>query len=92
MRDETLCGYALLIPYWSNEFGGMILVVDELLVERPLRGQGIARSFFAFIEHDRPFDAVALALEVTPENAPARKLYTSMGFAERHPRMMTRRL
>jgi len=92
MRDETVCGYALLIPYWSNEFGGMVVLVDELVVEKEFRGQGIARSFFAFVEHDHPFEAVALALEVVPENAAARSLYESLQFTERHPRMMTRRL
>jgi hypothetical protein len=28
----TICGYALLIPYWSNEFGGILLFVDEIFV------------------------------------------------------------
>ena len=92
MQDETLCGYSLLIPYWSNEFGGIVVLVDELLVDKTFRSQGIARSFLAFMEHDRPFDAVALALEVSPKNIRARALYESMGFAERSLRMMTRRL
>jgi GNAT superfamily N-acetyltransferase len=92
MRDSVLAGYSLLIPYWSNEFGGMVVLIDELLVESEFRGQGIARAFFAFIDADRPFGAVALALEVSPKNSHARALYESMGFDERHFRMMTRRL
>ena len=62
-----------------------------LLVEKAFRGQGIARSFFAFIERDRPFQAVAFALEVSPKNT-ARALYEGMGFQSRHLQMMTRRL
>jgi GNAT superfamily N-acetyltransferase len=92
MRDDALAGYALLIPYWSNEFGGIVVLIDELLVEKDFRGQGIARSFFAFIERDRPFDAVGLALEVSPKNSRARTLYESMEFTERPLGMMTRRL
>ena len=92
MQDETVCGYSLLIPYWSNEFGGIVVLVDELVVDKAFRGQGIARSFFVFMEHDRPFDAVTLALEVSPKNTRARALYEGMGFGERHLRMMTRRL
>jgi len=92
MQDDLVCGYGLLIPYWSNEFGGILLFVDELVVEKEFRRQGIARAFFAFVERERPFDAVALALEVVPENSRARALYESMGFIERHPRMMTRRM
>ncbi len=92
MRDGAVAGYSLLIPYWSNEFGGVVLLIDELLVEAAFRGQGIARAFFAFVDAERPFGAVALALEVSPKNNAARALYESMGFEERHLRMMTRRL
>ena len=92
MRSDIVCGYALLIPYWSNEFGGTVLLIDELFVEKPHRGQGMARAFFDFVTATRPFDAVALALEVSPKNARARALYEAMGFHERHHRMMTRRL
>src|SRR5258708_34287132 len=92
MREAAVCGYALLIPYWSNEFGGTVLLVDELLVEKEFRGQGMARAFFDFIATDRPFDAVALALEVSPRNAKARARDESAGFRERSHRMLTRRL
>jgi len=92
MQDALVRGYGLLIPYWSNEFGGTVVLVDELLVQKEHRGLGIARAFFEFLAADRPFGAVALALEVSPKNARARALYASMGFDDRHFRMMTRRL
>jgi hypothetical protein len=44
-----LLGYALLIPYWSNEFGGVLLFVDELFVLREVRNRGIGHSFFRFL-------------------------------------------
>ena len=87
-----VCGYALLIPYWSNEFGGTLLFVDELFVDEAHRGQGIARSFLTFLAGDRPYRAVALALEVSPRNERARALYESLGFHQRHHEMMTRTL
>jgi ribosomal protein S18 acetylase RimI-like enzyme len=91
-EGAILVGYSLLIPYWSNEFGGTVLIVDELLVEQQFRGQGIASAFIRFLEQERPFDAVTLALEVSPKNVRARGLYESMGFEERYLRTMTRRL
>ena len=92
MLDGAVVGYALLIPYWSNEFGGIVVLLDELLVEQRFRGRGIARAFLRFLDEHRPFEAVAIALEVSPANARARALYEGMGFAERKLRMMTRRL
>jgi len=92
VEGDAVAGYSLLIPYWSNEFAGTVLIVDELLVEQAFRGQGIASAFFRFLEQERPFDAVTLALEVSPKNARARGLYESMGFEERYLRTMTRRL
>ena len=50
------------------------------------------KSFFAFIERDRPFGAVSFALEVSPKNQRAHALYESLGFEDRYLRMMTRRL
>jgi len=92
MQDALVRGYALLIPYWSNEFGGIVVLVDELLVEKDHRGQGVAQAFVAFLVEARPFEAVALALEVSPHNARARALYERLGFRDRHHRMMTRGL
>ena len=88
----SLCGYALVIPYWSNEFGGTLLFVDEMLVVPEARNQGIGRSFFKYLDEGRPFEAVALALEVSPSNNSARRFYESLGFRPRKNSTLTRRL
>lgn len=76
----SVVGYALLIPYWSNEVGGVICFVDELFVEPGQRGRGWASGLFAWLAEERPFGAVALGLEVTPGNQRARALYAGLGF------------
>jgi GNAT superfamily N-acetyltransferase len=91
LENGNVSGYALLIPYWSNEFGGTLLFVDELFVIRKARNRGIARRFFAFLERERPFSSVALALEVSPRNLRAHQLYQSLGFKIRDHSMLTRR-
>ena len=88
----VLRGYALLVPFWSNEWGGVVLLLDELFVDRESRGRGIAKSFLKYLERERPFDAVVVALEVSSANTRARALYEAVGFTDRHLRMMTRRL
>jgi GNAT superfamily N-acetyltransferase len=84
-----LCGYALLIPYWSNEFGGTLLFVDEMFVIPEACNKGIGRSWFKFLDETRPLDAVALALEVSPHNAGALRLYKSLGFRSRRNSVLT---
>jgi ribosomal protein S18 acetylase RimI-like enzyme len=80
---DVLRGYAILIPYWSNEYGGTIVYVDELFVVPKARNRGLAHRFFDFLASSKPFDALALALEVTPANARAQRLYESIGFSKR---------
>jgi GNAT superfamily N-acetyltransferase len=89
---RELYGYALLVSYWSNEWGGVVLLLDELFVDKAFRGRGIAKSFLKYLEQERPFGAVVVALEVSSHNTRARALYESMGFAERHLKTMTRQL
>lgn len=81
-EGSKLRGYAVLVPYWSNEFGGTLLFVDELFVDPGSRNRGIGRSFFRYLEQQRPFGPVAFGLGVNPGNSRARRLYESLGFAE----------
>jgi ribosomal protein S18 acetylase RimI-like enzyme len=82
-EGNAVRGYALLVPYWSNEFGGTLLFVDELFVVSEFRSRGIGRSFFRYLEEERPFGPVAsLGLAVNHGNTRARRLYESLGFVE----------
>lgn len=75
-------GYALLISFWSNEYGGAICDVDELFVEPEQRNRGNGSMLFEAIERGGlwPEPIVAIALAVTPTNARARRLYERIGF------------
>ncbi len=79
-RDGQIVGYAILINFWSNECGGHVIVIDELFVARPFRGQGIGADFVRHLIANKCNDAVAVRLEVTPTNARARRLYERLGF------------
>jgi len=78
-KAKGIVGYAVLIPYWSNEYGGNILHIDELYVKPEHRGRSIATSFLKRILLAKR-EAVALQLEVTPRNTRARDYYRSFGF------------
>ncbi len=83
-----MCGYALLIPYWSNEYGGFLVYVDELYVVAEARCQGVGRGLFPWLRSERPFGAVGILLEVSPQNHRARRLYELLGFTDRENRTM----
>jgi ribosomal protein S18 acetylase RimI-like enzyme len=82
--EGELCGYALLIAFWSNHFRGTVCEVDELFVVPEHRNQGHASSLFtALAQGDLlPTSMVAIALGVSPDNLRARRLYERLGFAE----------
>lgn len=81
--DAKACGYALLIAFWSNEQGGEVCVIDELYVAPEHRGSRHATRLLARLAaQGEPWtlNAVALALETTPDNERARRFYERVGF------------
>ncbi len=92
--DSQVVGYALLVPFWSNEYGGEVCVIDELYMLPSHRCRGMATALFCSIGVDRSLwsqPPVALALEVTPHNTRARALYERLGFRS-HNHLLHRRL
>lgn len=75
------CGYAIILFLWSNEYGGDLVVVDEIYVKPQFRSQGLGKSFFAWLE-TRYQGARGIVLETTPANERARALYIGLGFRE----------
>jgi GNAT superfamily N-acetyltransferase len=79
----TIAGYALLISFYSNELRGRVCVIDEMYVSKEFRGRGFGGTLLRTLAQRRlPVfrDAVALELEVSPQNKRARALYEKEGF------------
>jgi GNAT superfamily N-acetyltransferase len=83
-NGDVAVGYAILINFWSNEYGGIMLNIDELYVAPRHRGKGFASALIRHLAQTRYNNAVALQLEVSHKNQPARRLYDSLGFTP-HP-------
>jgi len=79
-KDGVPIGYSILILYWSNEYGGDILHIDELYVKPEHRQRGIATSFFKHIAQTYGDKIVAVQLEVSPSNIRAMNYYRKLGF------------
>jgi GNAT superfamily N-acetyltransferase len=77
---DGVAGYALLVPFWSNELGGEVCEVDELYVRPERRNEGLGSALFEAIDAGRFGAFAATALGVTPGNPGARRLYERLGF------------
>lgn len=80
LLDSTYIGYAILINFWSNEYGGIVLHIDELYIDEKFRNRGIASHFIKFLIDSKFNGCKALFLEVHPDNSNALKLYKRLGF------------
>ncbi|HAS75024.1 MAG TPA: hypothetical protein DCS67_12840 [Clostridiales bacterium UBA8960] len=79
--EGEIVGYSIIVHFWSNEYGGNILHIDELFIKESYRGKGIGKDFFNHLKAlDK--DTVALLLEVTPNNTRALKFYQEIGFVK----------
>ena len=81
--EGRLNGYSFLVSFWSNELGGEICTIDEFYVRPYFRGKGYGENLIQILTKKSalwPRDAVAIDLEVTPDNARARNFYQRMGF------------
>lgn len=81
MEDEQIAGYALLVPYYCNEYGGEVLVLDELYIMPEFRSQGLGSTFLEYLKvWALEQGSVRLILEVMPENTRALQFYQRAGF------------
>ena len=78
-KDGQPAGYALLSLTYSNEAGGLCVLLEEIYVREDFRGCGLGKEFFSWTENRYP-QARRFRLEVTASNARAAALYTRLGY------------
>lgn len=77
----ALAGYALLIPFWSGEYGGEILLLDELYLVPERRSQGTGAALMAWIEaYARRTGRVGITFGVVGSNTRAMNFYGRLGY------------
>lgn len=90
--SARLAGYVVLCFGYSLELGGRDAYIDEMYVERDLRGRGIATAALAaVIDEACSLDVRAIHLEVHTANDSAVRLYAALDFRARDD-LMTKTL
>lgn len=79
--QEQAVGYSLVNSIWSNEYGGLIMNIDELYIVKEHRGKGLSSQFMIWLEKE---GCVAISLECAPENNSSLEYYKKKGFTESH--------
>jgi len=69
-----------LTSFWSNEYGGLVLIIDELYIIPEYRNKGISTHFIHEISQEEGYAQVNL--EVLPKNISALRLYKRVGFEQ----------
>ncbi|WP_423408918.1 GNAT family N-acetyltransferase [Heyndrickxia sp. MSNUG] len=77
-KNNAIIGYSIFVYLWSNEYGGNILIVDELYIKEKVRNEGIGSYFIKWLEESEEF--VAIQLETTPSNKRVFNYYIRLGF------------
>ncbi|SFF01583.1 Acetyltransferase (GNAT) family protein [Chitinophaga sp. CF118] len=80
--NGVLAGYSMIFRFWSNEYGGLLVGIDELFIRKQFRHNGIASAFVNALINDekRKPNFVGIELESHPDNKDANRLYMSLGF------------
>lgn len=79
--EGRLAGYSIIFKFWSNEYGGLLIGIDELYIKKEFRHGGIAWAFINSLinaaKQNNSF--VGIELESHINNEAANKLYASLG-------------
>ena len=80
--EKEIIGYAISINYWSNEYGGNILIIDEIYIIPEYRRKGHGKAFLKHLIENNLKTSKGIQLEVGNKNKRAYKLYEEFGFDE----------
>ncbi|MDR0616949.1 MAG: GNAT family N-acetyltransferase [Synergistaceae bacterium] len=89
-KDGAAAGYALLSFTWSNEAGGLCVLLEEAYIVPRFRGEGLGSALIRHVEKEYDGKARRFRLEVTQRNERAIRLYERMGFGRLDYAQMTK--
>ncbi|MPS72397.1 MAG: GNAT family N-acetyltransferase [Chryseobacterium sp.] len=86
--EGQIAGYIILAKYFSFEFGGEILFLDELFIKPEFQGRSLGKKALEFVkDYSVENNFKIVLLEIENHNEKAKKLYEHYGF-QNHKRSL----
>jgi len=86
--EGRIAGYIILVKYFSFEFGGEILFLDELFIKPEFQGKSLGKKALEFVkDYSVENNFKIVLLEIENHNEKAKKLYENYGF-QNHKRSL----
>lgn len=82
MIENNIAGFFTVSFAFSTEYGGNIILFEDLYIKDEYQGQGIGTKIFDYVEEEYKDKVMAIKLEVSKVNKRAFKLYTKLGYFE----------
>ncbi|MDY0276920.1 MAG: GNAT family N-acetyltransferase [Acholeplasma sp.] len=79
---KRVIGFFTLAFGFATEYGGPIILFEDLYIRPKFQGNGIGRKIFKFVEKEYKNDVEAIKLEVGRTNYRAKSLYKRLGYKE----------
>ncbi|MBX9692298.1 MAG: GNAT family N-acetyltransferase [Cyanobacteria bacterium] len=89
-KSDEIVGYCILIFFWSNEYGGNVIEIDEICIASQWRAFGIGTKLLDWIEKTFSENFSGLSLQVSNKNNAMLKFIEKMGFGESRNRHFIR--
>lgn len=80
LSEEDVIGYGIKVNYYSNEFSGNIVHIDELFINQEFRSKGAGEFYVKHIIDD--IECRAVMIETTKNNERAKSFYIKLGFIQ----------
>ena len=79
-EEGEIKGYAMIAHSYNTEYGRRCIWIEDIYIEKEMRGSGIASDFFDFLKAQYP--NYVNRLEVEADNNRAIEVYRRKGFEE----------